>query len=1351
MGYNPFLPTAGARVNVLCVPAGRVAPGRFQKLISLLQTAAVVKLKLEESLKFPEDGSYASSNEEKCIFYDISATRDSGRPHLFPLETNSRCQILLGLIDGERVEDAVDNTSDVLSDLDTTKTTFTQQLPPHPGVLVRRLIYCGKERPASLDPDILFMSDADSTEVARDVMTKISRLLMSGVAAFMEDLKDQPISMVPGASSQTLARTGNTPIPSSASPVSTPGKSPGPVPPSPETQIQSDTSRGRFKIIQGMYHLQCGLWSDALDLLSDGASIAQNGHDHLWHGKALESLLLCMLLFSWTGSAFTVPQVCRFLPNRNGNFQTDVSSTAGDSRKALARLMPPIVETVLELYDKVSNLDLGGSLQDVLRESRVRNVNILVFVKRSGGVLTRDCLDQLVRGQTKTQLDLVDSDGETVAISKAGLANILIETLQVSQSSNDLTHSTSMLVAVVSSLSILGLDRKHAFYLKQLMQKFISKLIEARKVGASEAGIHPAAGLPPVSHALHGIIPEMAIGMRTMLSLAAGAYGVPLPSFPPSRQFLLADINDIVGKLQIWVAEHSSGDLFLKLDMLRTCVSVCEALPDVPAGVYLTSTILRAAKQVITLPKQPSTTPPLISAEEQSRLLDNIRRGVSAASRLGAPGCRAEYWDDFLVRDVQVFERDDSSKLIPHKPSDLSVRGSGLTETIRDPFIYNPFSKPKSAVTAPVLVAGQLATFAVLLQNPLEVEVEVEDIALVTKGCGFVPSHHSVVLGPVSMQTFTLSGMPTEEGDLEVVGCRARIRNCYDQEFLVFREDWHLPMNTKQSAAGRVRLRTSRTADASEETGKLISVQFNLPTATTLQLKVVSAQPRIAVKSNTLGSSAIMLLEGESRVFDLDLINEGTDVPADFILVAAEDSVSSRLQEALSNKDLSAAELYEIQNQLAVTPAVDIKKKGLDESVKILEPGQTITYEVTIVGRPGLVSATVQADYAYLGSPSAEVKGTFYTRQVRFPIAITVNGSVEIPRCNILSVHSDFAWESGAASNGEEDSLGPVQTRSTGVSKLSHWLRTRYDAGECCMLSLDLRNVWPQPLSIDIQARKPKSDLTLTQGPPPEAYTVIETLQPGHVTRVVLLVPLLFIENPHAQIPNLEMQKQFVVATSKLSAEAEAVSRESFWYREELLKCVRGTWKEESSGRHGEIDLRKGIRLSPRMVDVLKMDHVDFEYILEPCDEEAEEVESDAYGAVKQIGKSHFILKSERFATLSVKVHNHTQDTLPLLLRLQPALRHQPHNIALDLSRRFAWSGVLQRALQPAIEPGGTGLAELGIIALVQGEYEITASVEEIKAHRLPRAAKTGDATGAVSERRIWHARSPCVIDAVAE
>lgn len=1281
---------------------------------------------------------------------------------MFPLEPNGKCQVLLGLVDGKRIERALENdestSNGISSILGSLSAQFAELLPDAPGVIVRQLVVFHGDVTFLDDPDILYVSEDDGDEAAFDTMVRLSQQWTRGTSDLLKSLRDKPISMVPAGSSQGFPRTSKTLVPTMSEGSSTPisaKSSSSPISAFNEPEAQSDTSRGRFSIIQGIYHLQSGLWLDAITFLSEGAALASENQDHLWHGKALECLLVSMLLLSWSNVNYTIPQICRSLPNRSGIFGADATTQSTGSLKTLAQLIPPLVETILELYAKISNLDLGGSLQDLLRESRVRHVNLLVTIKGAGCVLNRHILDHLVSAHGQHIDTPIQSEGEFVSISRAGLANILIETLQTSQSSNNLSHYTSMLVAVASSLSILGLERKHAFYLMQLMQQFAPKLVEARKLGASEVGVHPAAGLPPLSNAQLGVIPEMVIGTRIMLSLAASAYGVALPPVPsPLDSRKAADINEIRDKLSIWAIEQSSGDIVLKIEMLRVCVGVCEALPDIPAGLHFTSNILRASKQTLTMTTHSKPQVPIISAEEQVRLLESMRRAVSAASRLGAEGCRAEYWDDFLVRDVQIFEKDTFSTLIAHKPSDLSIRASGLVDTVRDPFIYNPFSKDKSVTSAPVLVAGEQATFAVVLQNPLEIEVDIEEISLITKGSTFQPSQHGIVLGPFSIQTFTLNGSPTASGDLEVIGCRARIRNCYEQEFLTFVDEWKLPLKPKQKAVSKRRFRPRLKEVADEVSANESADSFDPPTPANLKLRVINAQPRLMVKSSTLDRPSIMLLEGESRSFTLTLTNASETVAADLLLMTTEDSVMAQLREALSNKNLNSVEIFELQSQIANNPAITVRKRDGTHPDTLLPPNQDISYIVEVCGRPGLISAAVHADYAYLGSPSSDVKDTFYTRQIRFPITITVNGSVELPRCNILPIHGDFAWNPNSQPIKRSDVFEPdsnsVATSQSGQqSRIHRWLQDQADASDYCMLSLDLRNVWPQPLTINIQARKPPATNQIDEKLSWEsAYTVHEILQPGIVTRVVLLLPRLFVEDPYIPIPNLDTQKQFVVSTSTMSTEAEASSRESFWYRESLLKCLRGTWTEASSGRHGEIDLRKGIRLSPRMVEALKMDHVNIDYTISLC-RGSEKSDSGGGVPIKQIGKSHFLLQNETFATLKVRVHNHTQDTLELLLRLQPSLRHQPHNIALDLSKRFAWSGVLQRALRPAIEPGGVCETELGIIALVEGNYDINASVEEIKARRKRTTGKTSDPLGGGAERRIWQARSPCLIDAV--
>ena len=76
------------------------------------------------------------------------------------------------------------------------------------------------------------------------------------------------------------------------------------------------------------------------------------------------------------------------------------------------------------------------------------------------------------------------------------------------------------------------------------------------------------------------------------------------------------------------------------------------------------------------------------------------------------------------------------------------------------------------------------------------------------------------------------------------------------------------------------------------------------------------------------------------------------------------------------------------------------------------------------------------------------------------------------------------------------------------------------------------------------------------------------------ITKYSVLEVRIYLDNPHASIPvvNTGTRRQFVVSANKLSFEAEAASREAFWFREEFLKRVNGGWREPATGRKGAID-----------------------------------------------------------------------------------------------------------------------------------------------------------------------------------
>lgn len=64
--------------------------------------------------------------------------------------------------------------------------------------------------------------------------------------------------------------------------------------------------RGRVGIVIGTLYMCAGHWHEAVKELTEGAITARALSDHLWHAKALEHILVCLLLFAWSGIDFNV-------------------------------------------------------------------------------------------------------------------------------------------------------------------------------------------------------------------------------------------------------------------------------------------------------------------------------------------------------------------------------------------------------------------------------------------------------------------------------------------------------------------------------------------------------------------------------------------------------------------------------------------------------------------------------------------------------------------------------------------------------------------------------------------------------------------------------------------------------------------------------------------------------------------------------------------------------------------------------------------------------------------------------------------------------------------------------------
>jgi len=89
------------------------------------------------------------------------------------------------------------------------------------------------------------------------------------------------------------------------------------------TERARNKGKGRVGIIIGTLYLCTGQWPEALRELSEGAAKARMFSDHLWHAKALENILVCLLLFAWAGMDFQVKTTLITADtSANGNIDT---------------------------------------------------------------------------------------------------------------------------------------------------------------------------------------------------------------------------------------------------------------------------------------------------------------------------------------------------------------------------------------------------------------------------------------------------------------------------------------------------------------------------------------------------------------------------------------------------------------------------------------------------------------------------------------------------------------------------------------------------------------------------------------------------------------------------------------------------------------------------------------------------------------------------------------------------------------------------------------------------------------------------------------------------------------------
>ena len=1045
------------------------------------------------------------------------------------------------------------------------------------------------------------------------------------------------------------------------------------------------------------------------------------------------------------------------------------------SLRNLFQLLPDLVNHILHFYTRAATSSYSDRIPILsFSESVIRFSRFLGIFRVSHCVLNGECLNDLVQNANPQKrpsdaLEHIESFPSTADIaalvSRAMPAYDEDDWLEVADRLN-------ILAGIASVLALLGYHRKKAFILRELVTCLLPALIQSRKDDAAELGMHPAASLS-VSELVTGSVGSNGysnyshigdIGIGTFLDILCEVYGVVKVSSSSPTKLPLNDQRDgghgaetkyiEADPVVTQANQRGFGNPVLKMDILRWCINICEALPDLPGMLQFSSYLLTTASSGMAPGPESNDAYPTISGEDQTRLIDTITRASTAMNQLSIAGHEAIYWDEFLIRAVEVLSPTASDLPIVRRKQELRLRADSSIEQRDGPFIYNPFAIKNSANPAePTLLLNEKATFMVLVQNLFDFNLEIEWLRLDVKDDVLEVFGKGLTIGPYRTQKVYLTGVAKILGQINIFGCIAKIRGCEPRAFPIFESTWKPPNKGKlkmleMSARMQPRERpTSVSSDPSEVPHLNASPG---PTPSKLPINVIKNQPVLQIASRTLLQSAVMVLLGQSKVITITLTNGSSD-EIDFVMISFTDSTSGLLQSAIDDKNTPPSDIYEAEHSVYRQPAFKLAP-NFEGKELIIPPGGQLILPIEVLGKPGLVHGAVQISYAHLGVPKDEVEDQFYTRQLNVPVSVTVNASVELIRTEILPFAVQATWPHKDREKQEASTLAGDAPKTEGYDGQA--IQTNEGSplrdvgkGEQCLLVLDFHNTWPRPLVVSLQANSLReSDKTSSD----RIKTTTATIQPGHSTRLMVPISRVSLDHCHFPIPaiNPANKRQFVLSSGKVSADIEKLGREIFWYREEILKQLQASWREQGSDRSGQINLR-AMRLSPRMLEILKPEPVEIG------------VSIDAYGnladgKVERVDKSHFRSYVDVFAKITVRISNRSPNPIYPLLRLQPSLRHQPYNVALDLSRKLAFNGLLQRPL-PLLRARDDQEVSLGIVFLSAGEYDIGACVEELKPWTPPNnvdgsrpRAGTGEfllSDFDLKDRRIWYCQSPCLID----
>ncbi|KAJ2501498.1 hypothetical protein GGH96_001917 [Coemansia sp. RSA 1972] len=701
-------------------------------------------------------------------------------------------------------------------------------------------------------------------------------------------------------------------------------------------------------------------------------------------------------------------------------------------------------------------------------------------------------------------------------------------------SAQALTVSDQLRIAAACATVVgaSGFARKANFYLRQFVLRSVPILMRSGR--AAEA--------------------QTAFSDGSMAFAAVGAQAASAQvMFVPKRQVPESLKRAVVHCVDMLARGCTTQWMGLQLDVLRTCVAACAALPSASYAVVAATRLACCVQGALTSQSTRSL------VDEQHVLRVFLQRMAMAAQSAQLGG---------VLRGLLVAVQHVTSGDVPRR-----VRAEHNEPSL---FLHNP-----SAVVErerPIVVADERAWFVVTLRNPLPFALVLTNMALLsdeTSGgsgieCSVPAGAEGRVLLPLTPHAQTDS--------LNIRGIRA----------VVFQ---HVPVvcelheESAEELAKRARMRPLRQRLAREQrklsgqgSGDSDQVLSPLDANCVLSVGVSPPMPLLSVVAASLcnsplnvhSESPLSLYEGESQVIELVLANSGAD--ADWLRVEFEPVGTQR-------DVVDAALEYQLDAQC-------VKAQG------------TQVLRVRVAGLPGLVGACVTVHYG-------TTQASEWARVVKWPLRVSVAPIIVPVQSTRYCDVPPYIVSALRA---------PVSDNDSDVVRILRNANT--DGDKFCLAEISVANVGASDVRLEVEGATGGLTSVVRAGAEQSRVTVplqrvtlddreVQVPVPG--TDVdggpdehILYPWRTFLESKDDSTwlrgTDTAKGRQFVVARTSGDA---ALRRTLYWTEHALAAQMRIRWTCSQSGRTGYVDIRNLLRVSASCLPVVRPQNVQMRVVVD--------------------------------------------------------------------------------------------------------------------------------------------------------